>query len=162
MSVVDKNQAMIDFLVTCPTIAANPLFFNFARARENNTQFMTLTNETRLHEPYIDGAVLKQYRIILITYKTISLNPLVKQTGYPDENLTEIAQFQEVIDWVKAQADACNYPNFGSDCVIDSMKVLSDNPVLYDINESVSPSLARYAVTIELEYLDKSGKLWQN
>jgi hypothetical protein len=161
---VDKNQAMIQFLLQCPTILANPLFFNFAKAKENNNQFMTLSNNTNLHEPYIDGSVLKQYNFILLTYKTISFNQIIKQEGYPDENITEVAQFQEVLDWVKDQALAFppNYPDFGEDCVIDKMEVLSDNPVLYDVDESVSPPLARYSITIRIEYLDNSQKMWQN
>lgn len=159
---VDKNQAMVDFLVTCPTVRRNPLFFNFAKAKEDNNQFMTLSNEIKLHEPYVDGAVLKQYRFILITYKTISFNPVVKDVGYPDENITEMAEFQEVIDWVKEQQELSNYPDFGEQCIIDEMMVLSDNPVLYDVDESVSPALARYSITIQVNYLDNSQKLWQN
>ena len=159
---VDKNQAMVDFLVTCPAVRRNPLFFNFAKAKEDNNQFMTLSNEIKLHEPYVDGAVLKQYRFILITYKTISFNPVVKDVGYPDENITEMAEFQEVIDWVKEQQELSNYPDFGEQCIIDEMMVLSDNPVLYDVDESVSPALARYSITIQVNYLDNSQKLWQN
>jgi hypothetical protein len=159
---VDKNQAMVDFLVTCPTVRRNPLFFNFAKAKEDNNQFMTLSNEIKLHEPYVDGAVLKQYRFILITYKTISFNPVVKDVGYPDENITEMAEFQEVLDWVKEQQELSNYPDFGEQCIIDEMMVLSDNPVLYDVDESVSPALARYSITIQVNYLDNSQKLWQN
>lgn len=159
---VDKNQAMIEFLLTCPTVQRSPLFFNFAKAKEDNNQFMTLSNETRLQEPYIDGAVLKQYKFILLTYKTVSFNQIVKQEGYPDENITEVAEFQEVIDWVNEQADLFNYPDFGELCVIDGMRVSSDNPVLYDVDESVSPPLARYSITIQVDYLDNSLKLWHN
>ena len=159
---VDKNQAMIDFLITCPTIQANPLFFNFAKAKEDNNQFILLSNDIKLHEPYIDGSVLKQYRFILLSYKTASFNPVVKAPGYPDENLSEIAEFQKIIDWVKQQSELNNFPDFGEDCIIDNMTVLSDNPNLYDIDESVAPPIARYSITIQLEYLDNSLKLWHN
>lgn len=159
---IDKNQAMIDFLLTCPIIQSSPLFFNFAKSKEDNNQIILLSNDVKLHEPYIDGSVMKQYRFILLSYKSISLNPIVKVPGYPDENLTEIAEFQEVIDWVKEQAEANNFPNFGDKCVIDSMTVLSDNPTLYDVDNNVAPPLARYSITIQLDYLDNSQKLWQN
>lgn len=159
---VDKNQAMINFLVNCPTVSSNPLFFNFAKARENNNQFMTLSNNLNMHEPYIDGSVLKQYNFILLTYKTISFNPIINQGGYEDENITEVAQFQEIIDWVKEQAEISNFPDFGEECIVDKMEVLADNPVLYDVDESVSPPLVRYSITIRVEYLDNTHKLWHN
>ena len=175
MASVDKNQAMIDFLITCPVIQNSPLFFNFAKAKEDNNQFILLSNDIRLNEPYIDGSVLKQYKFILVTYKSLSLNPIVKvasigenqpsatdMTNYPNENLAEIAEFQAIIDWVNEQAEANNFPNFGSNCIIDSMRVLSDNPSLYDVDESVSPPVARYSISIQVDYLDNSLKLWQN
>lgn len=159
---VDKNQAMIDFLLNCPVIQNNPLFFNFARAKEDNNQFILLSNDTKLNEPYIDGSVLKQYRFILLSYKTASFNPVIKVSGYPDENLSEIAEFQKVIDWVKEQSEANVFPDFGPDCIIDSMNVLSENPTLYDIDETTAPPVARYSITIQIDYLDNSLKLWHN
>lgn len=39
---VDKNQAVIDFLINCPQIKNNPLFFNATEAKDNNKQILTL------------------------------------------------------------------------------------------------------------------------
>ena len=36
---MNKNQAMLDFLQTCPIIRDNPLFFNFGKV-ENNEDFI--------------------------------------------------------------------------------------------------------------------------
>ena len=36
---VDKNQAMIDYLLTCPDIKNSPLFFNFGKTKQDNNQF---------------------------------------------------------------------------------------------------------------------------
>ena len=49
----------------------------------------------------------------------------------------------------------------GNDCVIDSIKSLSENPVLQDVDTSVEPTIATYSVTIQVDYLDSSNKLWK-
>lgn len=162
MAELDLNQKMIDYLIQCPVVRNNPLFFNFAKAKEDNNQFLTLSNNVSVNEPYIDGSVLKQYTFILITYKSISFNPVVKQEGYPDENLLEVAEFQQLIDWVKEQQNNNNLPDFGENCMVDKVYTLSENPVLYDVDESVSPALARYSVTIRVDYLDITDRMWHN
>lgn len=158
---VDKNQAMIDYLLTCPDIKNSPLFFNFGKTKQDNNQFVTIANDEALNTKYIDGSISKSYRFILLTYKTISYNAIVKTGNFQDENLSEMAEFQKVIDWVKEQEELCNYPNFGDNCVIDSIKSLSENPVLQDVDTSVEPTIATYSVTIQVDYLDSSNKLWK-
>ena len=123
---VDKNQAMIDYLLKCPDIKNSPLFFNFGKTKQDNNQFVTIANDEALNTKYIDGSISKSYRFILLTYKTISYNAIVKTGNFQDENLSEMAEFQKVIDWVKEQEELCNYPDFGNDCVIDSIKSLSE------------------------------------
>ena len=158
---MDKNQAMIDFLVTCPTIMKNPLFFNFAQAKNNNNQLVIMSNDSALTSPYVDGTVLRNYRYVLLTYKSVSYIPVVKESGYPDENLSDLAEFQEIIDWIKEQEDIHNYPDFGETNIIDSMETLTDNPALDGVDISVTPAVARYSVTIQIKYLDISKKLWK-
>lgn len=160
---MDKNEAMIKYLLTCPTILNNPLFFNFINAKDNNNQIVTESNEKLLNQPYIDGSVLKQYNISIILFKSISSNAIVKPIGtseYPDENVADLALVQELIDWISEQADLGNYPNFGNDCVVDSIQTETNNPVFDGIDDTVQPNLARYSVTIQVEYLDNSKKIW--
>ncbi len=158
---VDKNQATINYLLTCPVVQNNPLFFNFATVKENNNQFITLSNDTILSKPYIDGSVLRRYSFTMATFKTVSYNPMVKEPGYPDENLTEVAEFQQLIDWLKEQADIHNYPDFGADCIIDNLEITSDNPQLTDLDTSVTPNIARYIVSINIDYLDLTKQTWR-
>lgn len=40
------------------------------------------------------------------------------------------------------------------------MRVLTDNPNLDGIDTSTKPSLARYSMSIRIDYLDKSNKIW--
>ena len=108
----------------------------------------------------IDGSVYKQYTFTIIAFKSVSYNPLVKQTGYTDENVDDMAQVQALIDWVNEQDEQYNYPDFGANCFIDSMTALSDNPNLNSVDTTLTPALAKYSISIRIDYLDNTKKLW--
>lgn len=157
---MDKNQAVIDFLLNCPQIHTNPLYFNFTEAKDNSKQIVTLGNEKAVNKPYIDGSVLKRFTFTIIDYKSVAYRAIAKQAGLVDENVEEIAEVQSIIDWVTEQADNKNYPDFGTDCIIEDMKVLTDNPNLNGTDTSVSPVLAKYSLSIQIEYIDYSKAIW--
>lgn len=157
---IDKNQAIIDFLMTCPLIRDNPLFFNFIEASEDNKQILTLANEKNLNKQFIDGSVLKRYTFTIVDFKAMMPKPIVE--GLVDENVDNMLQVQEIIDWVTEQADEHNYPDFGEDCSIDDMRALSDNPNLNGVDSNVTPALAKYSVSIQIDYLDTSKVTWNN
>ena len=158
---VDKNQAVINFLMTCPQISSNPLFFNFINAKDNNKQFVTTGNERTIHRPYIDGSVLKRYTFTIIDFKSIAYNAIVNASGYPDENVEEMLEVQDIIDWIQEQSDNRNYPDFGNDCIIEEMNVLTDNPNLNGVDTSVQPMLAKYSISIQIDYLDISKQIFK-
>lgn len=157
---IDKNQAIIDFLITCPSIKNSPLYFNFINASNNNKQLITVANDVNRQTPFIDGSVEKTYTFTIIDFKSMSYNPVVKQEGYQDENVEDFSKVQELIDWINTQDELHNYPDFGEECIIDSMSALTENPNLNSIDTTVTPALARYSITIEIEYLDNSKRLW--
>lgn len=157
----DKNKAMISYLLSCHTILQNPLFFNFINAKDNNNQIITESNIRDLQKPYIDGSVKKRYTISIILFKSISQNAIVKMQGYEDENVEDLAAVQELIDWITDQSNAQNYPDFGSDCIIDDLYTTTSNPTLDGIDTTVQPPLARYSVSIVVEYVDKSKVIWK-
>ena len=160
MANVDKNQAVIDFLLTCPAIHNSYLYFNFTQAEDNNKQIVTLGNEKALHKAYIDGSVDKQYTFTLIEFKAMTPKPIVE--GRVDENVDDMLQVQELIDWVTEQDDLKNFPNFGETCEIESIEALTDNPNLNGIDSSIAPALAKYSVSIRIIYLDRSKQIWNN
>ena len=157
---IDKNKAIITYLITCPAIRDNPLFFNFIDAKDDNKQIVTLSDDVALQKPFIDGSVLKQYSFVIVDYKSITYQAIVKLTGYSNENVDEMFETQGIIDWVAAQNDAGNYPNFGADCQVEKIEAVTENPKLAGIDVSSSPALARYHVSIKVTYLDNSKKLW--
>ena len=161
MPAIDKNQAVIDFLLDCPVIAYNPLFFNFLQAQDNNKQIIVLTSDTSLNKKFIDGSVMKRYLFTIIDFRSVAYQPLPKVEGYSSENVEEFLDVQGIIDWINEQADAGNYPDFGSDYIIDSMQPTSNNPSLNGVDTQVTPALAKYSITIQIDYLDKT-KSWNN
>lgn len=159
--VVDKNEAIISFLLDCPVIANNPLFFNFINAKDNNNQIVTSGNDTALQVKYIDGSILKEYIFTIILFKSVSQNAVVKIEGYQDENVSDLADVQSLIDWINEQASVYNFPDFGEDCTVDSMETLTSTPVLEEVDTSVQPALGRYSIAIRIKYVDKSKVIWK-
>ena len=51
MEYVDKNQALIEYLINCPTIKNNSLFFNFAEEKDNSNQISTHGDDKALDQP---------------------------------------------------------------------------------------------------------------
>lgn len=157
---VDKNQAIIDFLLQCPQLRSNPLFFNFTEAKDNNKQLLPLANDKLMNRTFIDGSVMKRYTFTLIDYRSIAFQAIVNQTGYSNENVEELFDIQGIIDWITLQAKNKNYPDFGNSCEIEDMIVLTDNPNLNGVDTSTKPSLAKYSFSIRIDYLDTSGRIW--
>lgn len=157
---MDKNQAVIDYLFQCPTIANNPLFFNFAKAEDNNKQLLTVANDKVIQKPYIDGSVLKKFTFTIIDYRSVIYQALVNAPGYISENVEEMLDVQSIIDWIEEQDDLRNYPNFGDKCIVEKVEALTDSPNLNGVDTSTTPALAKYSVSLRVQYLDTSKVIW--
>lgn len=158
---MDKYQAIIDFLIQCPAIADKPLFFNFLNAKDDSKQIITQSNDTSLNKSYIDGSVMKRFTFSLIDFRSVTYQPIPKVEGKTSENVDEIIDIQGIMDWVNEQADLRNYPNFGEDCIIDSMKTTAENPNLNGVDTQITPALAKYSMSIQIDYIDTSKAIWK-
>lgn len=157
---MDKNKAVIDYLLTCPSIQNTPLYFNFINAKNDHTQFITVSNDITINQPFIDGSVARRYDFTIITFKSISTNPITKSVSYADENVEDMSDVQAIIDWVEVQNEARIFPDFGSNCIIDSIGATTTNPNLNSIDTTVTPALARYSITIRIEYVDYTKSIY--
>lgn len=153
---MDKNQAIIDYLLTCPQLASSPLYFNYGEGADGSKELVTVSNDVSTHRPYIDGSVAKRYTFTLIDFRSMTSNPIPKVTGYSGENVVDMLDVQGIIDWVTQQNDLRNFPNFGTDCVIEEIKALSNIPNLNGVDTSAKPILAKYSVSIQIDYIDSS------
>lgn len=157
---IDKNQAVIDFLLTCPQIQESPLFFNFTEADSESKQIVTEGNDTMLNHTYLNGDVLKRYVFTIIDYRSVAYQALINIQGYTNENVEEMLDCQGIIDWVNEQEDIRNYPNFGESCDVQEIKALTLNPSLNGVQNSGSLNLAKYSIAIQIDYIDKSKRIW--
>ena len=157
---MDKNKAIINYLITCKDIMNTPLYLNFVNAKNGVHQIQTLESDRNINSPYIDGAVKKRYSLTLITYLTISINPLVKIKDINNENVADLATVQKLMDWIDEQNTNHIYPNFGNNCIIDEIGTTSNNPRLDQIDATQSNPLARYSFTIYVDYIDTSKRIY--
>ena len=157
---IDKNQAIIEYLSTCPTIANNKLFFNFAEEGNNSNQIVVSGDDVVLNKPFVDGSVLKRYTFTLLIYKSVSYNPVVKMEGYPDENVGDLSDVQTLLDWIVEQNEQLVFPNFGEQCIIESVEPQTNKPILSGVATNVQPPLAQYSIVVRVTYLDKSKRIW--
>lgn len=161
MADVDKNNAVIEFLLQCPYIEGDPLYFNYINAKNDAKQIMTVANDVALNKRYVDGSVLKRFLFTLIDFKTISDTALLVNymAGATNENVEEMAAVQKVVDWIHEQNDNHNFPNFGENCLIQTMGTTTENPTLDGVNPDAQ--LAMYSITIQIDYIDLSKKIWR-
>lgn len=157
---IDKNKAVIEYLLTCEDIADSPLYFNLIDAKDNTIQILTTAEDKTMSRPYIDGSVPKRYTFNLITFKSISDMEIVKDEDYPNENVDELQTVQQLLDWIIEQQDLRNYPDFGENCIVDSIDTTTDTPRFDGINTEIQPPLAMYSISIVIEYLDTSKVIY--
>lgn len=157
---VDKNQAIIDYLLQCTDIDGKSIYFNLINESDDSIQILTTAEDKMMNKPYIDGSVLKRYTFNIIVFKSITESPLVTQEGYTNENVDDLAEVQALLDWIIEQKDLQNYPDFGENCLIDDIDTTTETPRFDGINSEMNPPLAMYSISIVIEYLDKSKMLW--
>lgn len=157
---MDKNKAVIDFLIQCPAIQNSPLYFNFTQAEDDNKQFVTTSNDKNMNKRFIDGSVQKRYTFTIIDYRSVAYQAIVKDPEFmgANENVEELLDVQSIMDWINEQADAHNYPDFGEDCMIDDMRTLTENPNTNGVDTSLTPALAKYSISVQIDYIDSSKR----
>lgn len=157
---MDKTKAMIEYLITCPSIAESPLYFNFINAEDDDKQFVATANEKLMQRPFIDGSVQKRFTFSIIDFRSVAYQELAKLHIDTNENVEEFLDIQGIIDWIDQQNDLKNFPDFGSDCIIDSIATTTENPNLNGVDTSSKPALAKYSVSIQVDYIDTNKQLW--
>lgn len=159
---MDKTQAVIEYLLTCPKIENSALYFNFINPEEEDKQYITEANDKNLQTPYIDGTVLKRFTFTIIDYRSVAYQEMARLNITATESFEEFLDVKSLIEWIDEQEDDKNYPDFGENCIIERIGTSSDNPNLNGVDTSSSPALAKYSISIQIDYLDKSKMIWNN
>ena len=154
---MDKNQAVTNFLKQYSDINNNPLFFNFGDIENDAYQVNVSYNDASLNKKYVDGSELRRYTIYIDSFKSVSTTPVI--VGRSAENLDDMQEVQDLLDWIVEQAENQNYPEFDG-CIIDSMATLSTEPELLGVDATLNPPIAIYRITVRIDYIDFSKRLW--
>jgi len=158
---MDKNKAIIDFLLTCDAIYNSPLYFNLSKSEAGSKLFVTQGEDKNIEKPYIDGSVKKRCSLTVISFCSMSALPIAKSEGKTDKNIEDYGQVQALMDWVKLQKSEKKFPDFGDDCLIEDIYTTSSNPIIDHIDASVTPPIAKYSFTFRVEYIDNSEVIWK-
>lgn len=172
MATVDLNKSILDYIYECSVVADNPMYFAVAEERNNNNQLLPTREQPQDDVEFVDGTVERTYRAEILMYKSVAYNPIVTQevgtsgkkipsTTYLNENLEDMTDGQTLIDWIKEQNDNRHFPNFGSECIIESVETTSNRPILNGVNPELEPPLAQYSVGLVIKYLDISKQIWK-
>ena len=160
---MEKDDIMIEYLLQCSSVGDRSLFFNYAEGEDDTNHFVTQATDVKTQKPFIDGSVEKRYSFTLISYKSIGYRPVDNDNVSSDENLDELAEVQAIIDWINVQSESKIYPDFGANCQIDEMICTTDKPVLLGVfADTQGNPMARYSMTIQIDYLDITKKIWKN
>lgn len=155
---MDKNESFLTFLQSYTDISSNSLFFNYGDLENDAYQINVSYNDVSLNRKYIDGSELRRYTINIDSFKSVSTIPVI--AGYSAENVEDMQEVQGLLDWITEQAESKIYPDFGEDCIIDDMKPMTTEPQLLGIDTTVEPPIAIYRITIRIDYIDLSKRLW--
>ena len=157
---MDKTQAIIEYLLTCPKVEHSPLYFNFINATNEDKQFLTVANDKTLDKSFIDGSVLKRFTFTIIDYRSVAYQEMARYNITANESVEEYLDVQALIDWIAEQENNHNYPDFGTDCIVEKIDTATSNPNLNGVDTQANPALAKYSISIQVDYLDKSKMIW--
>ena len=148
-----KNEAMLAYVQQCPDIRR--LYFTTAEMTPDAVQITASSVETSAQAAYVDGSRLRYLDYSLIWFRPLAVVPVLNPaTGAYNQAVAELDNIQSIIDWVEAQNDAQNLPDFGDGFVVDSVRCLQAVPQLLGIDNNYSPPMARYTFTLRVEFLD--------
>lgn len=124
---MDKSQAVWEYISKYPGIPG-ALTFNSIVDLQNSTGLIPVSAESNI-QSYADGSMKKEYAFAIVKMS-------MYDTGTGDTNILSLAEMQKFMDWIVEQNVAGNFPDFGSDCLIDSIEPLQNIPSLAGTSES--------------------------
>lgn len=126
-------------------IAKKKLGFNFSS--ESNDSISLITNYSdKVVKEFVTGKVQKQYGFTIIIVKSYS-------SEEDDLNLEAMNFAQEFMDWLDAQNEKRDFPDFGEKCTVEKIENLQNMPNLAGVN--AQEGLARYMIQARIVYTER-------
>lgn len=151
---MDFITPFIEWLLKSDYIKSNKLFLNAVEAQDNNIQIVTQQIPENQVQKYINGA--KAYPIIFYinNYKSVSYNQLVKSMIGGNENVTDLLDVQEIINFVSEMNKKQIFPAFGESVSVERIYCQNTTPSTPAIDGSASPALAKFTIPIVCEVFE--------
>lgn len=138
---MNKNQAVYNWLKTYNKF--ENLFFNFSYGTNKNNTMLPQPND------YIDYEDITGSKV---RYYTFSISHFKHYTNLPTtENIDNMEEVQEFLNWVDEQNRNKNFPKFPENCTIEYIKNLTDIPNVSKSNNN----LVRFYSQIQIKYIEK-------
>lgn len=134
------HSALWEWFSGCTLIAK--LFFNFGNSEEEGTIIST-AGEMVLDE-YIDGSQRRRYNFELIRILPIDWSP--NDPG----NVDMMEDVEKIVEWVREQNDAGNFPKLPSGYTVEQVATLDDNAGYVSAQDQ---SHAKYMIPFAMDYL---------
>jgi len=151
---MDKYKTMIEWLRGCD-LMDTVLGFQTVDAQDGAIRVLTIGSDAEGRRTYIDGSVLRRFDFTIEIYKSLSDVPVGSDLSLSNQNIDQILDVQGLIDWIDDQRSSGNVPNFGNGYTVESVTSLNDQPNMAWLDAvNYDPPLAKYTVTIRVEYID--------
>jgi hypothetical protein len=138
---MSRHEVMFEYMKTYPNIS-NLFSFDFAEAKNNSSAFRVIDEETTRRD--IVGNEETIYTFSIAEYKNYTTEP------YSTENIENLEEIDDFIEWVREQNRLKILPDFGDGFLVDEIRAMrSGSGIAY-----VDPSgrIAQYQFTVKVKY----------
>lgn len=149
---MDYVTPFLKWLLNSDYIRGNKLFLNAAEAKDNNIQIVTQQIMRSQDKEYVDGSVLHRIVFTVFDFKSISFNQLVKTMVENAENVVDLLEAGQIIDYVEQRNKEKNFPDFGKDFEVQRIYSEYGSPSTPSVDGTAQ--LAKYSIPIVCEVLD--------
>ncbi|MBQ9428615.1 MAG: hypothetical protein IJU41_03615 [Clostridia bacterium] len=141
----DFNKSIKNWLLKCPEIKADKLFFNFLSAGAENQSFQIVENTTVSED--ICGNEIGRYTFAVIDFRTLSASPVFRT----EIDFDRMADCAGITEWLNAQIRAKNYPTAPAGMVIQRMSA-PPAPSFAGADRNEGMNLAKYMIQVTIDY----------
>lgn len=149
---MDYVTPFLKWLLNSDYIRGNKLFLNAVEAKDNNIQIVTQQIMRSQDKEYVDGSVLHRIVFTVFDFKSISFNQLVKTMVENAENVVDLLEAGQIIDYVEQRNKEKDFPDFGKDFEVQRIYSEYESPSTPSVDGTAQ--LAKYSIPIVCEVLD--------
>ena len=151
-----RYAATLAFLKQCPALSG---LLGLNAIAGENVRVLTQGSSRAENRHYIDGSEGRAFDFVIEFYKPLNTLPYIAERGEDNQNLKSVLDVQELSSWRDEQRYEGNAPDFGDQCVVDDVKSMNNEPVLAWVDAQQAPPIAKYTVTVRVEYIDYTNSI---